>query len=30
MKIKMENLSSMIQFAQAMKEGEIHAATGNS
>lgn len=30
MKIKMDNLSSMIQFAQEMKEGEAHAATGNS
>lgn len=30
MKIKMDNLSSLIQFAQQMKEGEIHAATGNS
>ena len=30
MKIKMDNLSSLIQFAQQMKEGEMHAATGNS
>ena len=30
MKIKMDNLSSLIQFAQQMKEGELHAATGNS
>ncbi|WP_028391779.1 DEAD/DEAH box helicase [Bacillus cihuensis] len=30
MKIKMDNLSSMIQFAQEMKEGNLHAATGNS
>ena len=30
MKIKMENLSSMIQFAQEMKEGEQHEAAGNS
>ena len=30
MKIKMDNLSSLIQFAQQMKEGEVHAATGNS
>ncbi|RFU65679.1 DEAD/DEAH box helicase [Peribacillus glennii] len=29
MKIKMDNLSSMIQFAQEMKEGKKHAATGN-
>ncbi|SFA96471.1 MULTISPECIES: DEAD/DEAH box helicase [unclassified Bacillus (in: firmicutes)] len=30
MKIKMENLSSMIQFAQDIKESETHAAEGNS
>ncbi|NHC40065.1 DEAD/DEAH box helicase [Bacillus sp. MM2020_1] len=30
MRIKMENLSSMIEFAQNMKEGESHAAAGNS
>ncbi|RFU66772.1 DEAD/DEAH box helicase [Peribacillus saganii] len=30
MKIKMDNLSSLIQFAQDMKEGEQRAATGNS
>lgn len=30
MKIKMDNLSSLIQFAQEMKEGETRAATGNS
>ncbi|RFU61912.1 DEAD/DEAH box helicase [Bacillus sp. V59.32b] len=30
MKIKMDNLSSMIQFAQEIKEGEVRAATGNS
>lgn len=30
MKIKMDNLSSLIQFAQQIKEGELHAATGNS
>ncbi|WP_066257563.1 DEAD/DEAH box helicase [Neobacillus drentensis] len=30
MRIKMENLSSMIEFAQTMKEGESHAAAGNS
>ena len=30
MKIKMDNLSSLILFAQQMKEGEMHAATGNS
>ncbi|MGE8078098.1 DEAD/DEAH box helicase [Peribacillus loiseleuriae] len=30
MKIKMDNLSSMIQFAQEMKEENLHAATGNS
>ncbi|MBT2656569.1 DEAD/DEAH box helicase [Bacillus sp. ISL-18] len=30
MRIKMENLSSMIEFAQSMKEGESHAAAGNS
>ncbi|MEH7093910.1 DEAD/DEAH box helicase [Neobacillus vireti] len=30
MRIKMENLSSMIEFAQSMKEGEPHAAAGNS
>jgi SNF2 family DNA or RNA helicase len=30
MKIKMDNFTSMIQFAQEMKEDEIRAATGNS
>ncbi|KAA9026272.1 DEAD/DEAH box helicase [Niallia endozanthoxylica] len=30
MKIKMDNLTSMIQFAQEMKGGVQHAATGNS
>lgn len=30
MKIKMDNLSSLIQFAQQVKDGETHAATGNS
>lgn len=30
MKIKMENLTSMIQFAQEMEGGNSHAATGNS
>jgi SNF2 family DNA or RNA helicase len=30
MRIKMENLSSMIEFAQDMKKGESHAAAGNS
>ncbi|WP_071395733.1 DEAD/DEAH box helicase [Bacillus tuaregi] len=30
MKIKMDNLTSMIQFAQEMKGGDRHAATGNS
>ncbi|NMD71823.1 DEAD/DEAH box helicase [Bacillus sp. DNRA2] len=30
MRIKMENLTSMIQFAQQMKAGEAHAAAGNS
>jgi SNF2 family DNA or RNA helicase len=30
MRIKMDNLTSMIQFAEEMKEGEIRAATGNS
>ncbi|MBM4762270.1 SNF2-related protein [Bacillus sp. B15-48] len=30
MKIKMENFTSMIQFAEEMKEGNVHAATGNS
>ncbi|MEF2095908.1 DEAD/DEAH box helicase [Peribacillus sp. NPDC096447] len=30
MKIKMDNFSSLIQFAQSMKEGEVHAATGNT
>ncbi|MEH7417687.1 SNF2-related protein [Neobacillus drentensis] len=30
MRIKMENLSSMIEFAQSMKEDESHAAAGNS
>ncbi|PLT34731.1 DEAD/DEAH box helicase [Bacillus sp. V5-8f] len=29
MKIKMDNLSSLIQFAQEMKEGNANAATGN-
>jgi hypothetical protein len=29
MKIKMENFSSMIQFAEEMKGGAAHAATGN-
>lgn len=29
MKIKMENFTSMIQFAEEMKEGNTHAATGN-
>ncbi|WLR56368.1 SNF2-related protein [Mesobacillus subterraneus] len=28
-RIKMENLTSMIQFAEEMKEGQQHAATGN-
>jgi SNF2 family DNA or RNA helicase len=30
MRIKMDNLTSMIQFAEEMKEGELRAATGNS
>ncbi|KAF0822430.1 SNF2-related protein [Cytobacillus firmus] len=30
MRIKMENLTSMIQFAEDLKEGELNAATGNS
>ncbi|MBT2726557.1 DEAD/DEAH box helicase [Bacillus sp. ISL-75] len=30
MRIKMENLSSMIEFAQDMKKGDSHAAAGNS
>ena len=30
MRIKMDNLSSMIEFAQAHEGREIHAATGNS
>ncbi|WP_160722202.1 DEAD/DEAH box helicase [Bacillus sp. USDA818B3_A] len=30
MRIKMENLSSMIEFAQSMKEEDPHAAAGNS
>jgi hypothetical protein len=30
MRIKMENLTSMIEFAQTMKEGNSHAAAGNS
>ncbi|MCM3765259.1 DEAD/DEAH box helicase [Neobacillus niacini] len=30
MRIKMENLSSMIEFAESMKKGEAHAAAGNS
>ncbi|USK48833.1 DEAD/DEAH box helicase [Bacillus sp. CMF12] len=30
MRIKMENLTSMIQFAEDMKEGGLNAATGNS
>ncbi|MDE3839566.1 ATP-dependent helicase [Bacillus methanolicus] len=30
MRIKMENLSSMIQLAEEIKEGELRAATGNS
>ncbi|PLT29175.1 DEAD/DEAH box helicase [Peribacillus deserti] len=30
MKIKMENLSSMISFAQDIKKGEMNAASGNS
>ncbi|PLS01741.1 DEAD/DEAH box helicase [Neobacillus cucumis] len=30
MRIKMENLSSMIEFAQSMKEDDPHAAAGNS
>ena len=30
MRIKMENLSSMIEFAEDMKKGESHAAAGNS
>ena len=30
MRIKMENLSSMIEFADQMREGDSHAAAGNS
>jgi len=30
MRIKMENLSSMIEFAESMKKGDSHAAAGNS
>ncbi|WP_442594872.1 DEAD/DEAH box helicase [Neobacillus sp. D3-1R] len=30
MRIKMDNLSAMIQFAEEMRGGENHAATGNS
>ncbi|MBY0122412.1 DEAD/DEAH box helicase [Bacillus sp. S/N-304-OC-R1] len=30
MRIKMENLTSMIQFAEEMREGEINATTGDS
>ncbi|WP_282172647.1 DEAD/DEAH box helicase [Cytobacillus firmus] len=30
MRIKMENLTSMIQLAEDLKEGELNAATGNS
>ncbi|CAM3735314.1 SNF2-related protein [Aeromicrobium ponti] len=30
MRIKMENLTSMIQFAEDMKEGGLNAATGNT
>ena len=30
MKIKMENFTSMIQFAEELREGDGHAATGNS
>jgi SNF2 family DNA or RNA helicase len=30
MKIKMENFTSMIQFAEEMREGDGHAATGNT
>ncbi|MDQ6599630.1 DEAD/DEAH box helicase [Bacillus salipaludis] len=30
MRIKMENLSSMIEFARDLKEGDSHAAAGNS
>lgn len=30
MRIKMDNLTSMIQFAEEMREGEMNAATGNS
>ncbi|MED3571659.1 DEAD/DEAH box helicase [Cytobacillus praedii] len=30
MRIKMDNLISMIQFAEEMKAGEVNAATGNS
>ena len=30
MKIKMDNFTSMIQFAEEMKGGEPYAATGNS
>jgi hypothetical protein len=30
MRIKMENLNSMIQLAEEMKEGGAHAAAGNT
>lgn len=30
MKIKMDNLTAMIQFAEELREGEMNAATGNS
>lgn len=30
MRIKMENLTSMIEFATDIKEGDAHAAAGNS
>ncbi|GHH96973.1 DEAD/DEAH box helicase [Neobacillus kokaensis] len=30
MRIKMENLSSMIEFAESMQKGDSHAAAGNS
>jgi len=30
MKIKMDNLTAMIQFAEEIREGEMNAATGNS
>lgn len=30
MRIKMENLSAMIEFAEGMKKGDSHAAAGNS